>query len=157
MKALLLSALLLTQDPSADVARHVEGGDYFEALAAAQGAEGPERSLLITWTRHHAGDLQGALAEAAAGLVAHPENVLLLEQATWISASLHRGRESMAYAQRLQLLGHPSASTYIADARALLLVTEEVRSARIRSHVLLGACSLLALLVAWWGTRPVTA
>ena len=76
MKALFLSLLALGQDPSSDVDSFVKQGAYLEALAAAEDAEGPLRSLLVTWARHHAGDLHGALAEASVGLKSWPEQYL---------------------------------------------------------------------------------
>ncbi|MBJ01663.1 MAG: hypothetical protein CMK00_02190 [Planctomycetes bacterium] len=156
MTALFLPLLFFCQDPSADVGRFVQEGAYADALVAASGAEEPERSLLFTWTRHHAGDLYGALAEATTGLAAHPEHVGLLEQAAWISASLHRAEESMGYAERLEGLGHPTASAFVSDARELLDVKEEVSRAQDRANILLAAFALLAVSVSAWGARAVS-
>jgi len=118
---------------------------------AADEAEGAERSLLIAWTRHHAGDLQGALDEAATGLESHPDHVGLLEQAAWITGSLHRGEESMRFAQRLDALSHPSAPAFVEDASELLSVSEEVRAAKTRAKWVLGLVSALAILIGRWG------
>jgi len=153
MKALLLFSFLAFQNPAVDVQRLVGENRYMEALAIASTAEGAEREWLIAWTRHHGGDLSGALEGAEVGLGQYPDDPRLLEQAAWLTASLHRGVESMAYAERLSALGHPSAAEFMADAEAALQVTGEVRNAEVRSWLILGGCLLAAMLVAWFGLR----
>ena len=149
----MLCALLVAQDHRADATRLVQGGEYSAALAAAERAEGAERSNLITWTRSMAGDLTGALEEASIGLSSYPNDVHLLEQATRISPSLHLGRDSMGYAMRLKRLQPESDAAYIGDAEALISATKEVRLGQTRAVFLLAAFSLLALALAWWGIR----
>ena len=154
MNALLFVALLFGQDSAGDVERLVREGQFAEALSIASGMEGAEGAWLSAWTRHHGGDLIGALEVAEDGLERNPDHAQLLEQAAWLSASLHRGVESMGYAERLASLGHSSADQFIADAEAVLVVSDEIGAAEDRATLLLIVSALAALSAAWLGLRP---
>ena len=129
MNALLSLAFLIAQDSAPDVLRLVQEGQYAEALSIASATEGAEGAWLSAYTRRHGGDFMGALEVAEVGLERHPDHVQLLEQAAWLSASLHRGAESMGYAEHLAYLGHSSADQFIADAEVVLVVSDEVEAA----------------------------
>ncbi len=62
----------------------------------------------------------------------------------------------MGYAERLEGLGHPTASAFVSDARELLDVKEEVSRAQDRANILLAAFALLAVSVSAWGARAVS-
>jgi len=131
----------------------VQEGQYTDALAAADQAEGVEGTFLEVWVRHSAGDLLGALELAEEALVDEPSHQGLLEQAAYLNASLYRAEESASFAARLTELGHPSGAERRAEADRLLQVDAEVRAGRSLALALILAFSVAVLSLCWWGTR----
>ena len=157
MITLLLGIGLLGQGPAELVTTHVRQGAYVEALQVAEGAQSAERALLTTWVRHQAGDLTGALECARAGLIEHPDHTGLLEQGSWLAASLMRGDEAMMYARRLSATGSPAGSVLVADAASILANSDDVeRSMSWVRWVLWGTALILGALGAYGGSGGVS-
>jgi len=129
----LLFTALLAQAPGDDVANLVRQGSFVEALQVAEGVSGAEGAFLVTWTRHQAGDLTGALDSVRAGLVDHPDDERLLEQGAWLATSLLLGEEATGYAERLSAVGHSSSSDLLGEAAVVLDAASEVKDSTRRA------------------------
>ena len=138
MIGLVLTVALCAQSPAGQVSELVQRGAYLEALRAADLAHGAERDLLLTWTRHQAGDLTGALAQARAGLTEHPQDAALLEQASWLSTSLFLGEEALGYAKRLSEIGHQASPRLLTEAQAVVSVEDELEASVAMAMWVLG-------------------
>ena len=150
-------ALAAAQGPSDEVGKLVGDGQYSDALRVALEAPAEESVVLEVWTRHHAGDLAGALERAQEGLEEMPDHKGLLEQAAYLSASLYRGTESLNFAERLTQLGDPRGAALAEEARTLLDIEDDVGRGRAIARALLLAFSLVACALGWWGMRPAKA
>lgn len=125
---------------------------YEDARRAASGLpEGVERSQALVYVHYQAGDLAGALGAARTGLLAHPEDAYLLEQAARLALDLGEPDMALGWTQELERLavdgdGREKAGVLGAEARSGLLLREGTAKAlgRARLAVILGA--LLALL-----------
>ena len=156
MSWVLLFLLTVQQDPvtgspmSMKVGQLVKGGMYAEALDVSRGDQGADGLALEVWVRHHAGDLTGALELAERTLAEDPNHAGMLEQASYLSASLFRGADALRYADRLSAQGHPRAPELKADAQALLLREAEVRGGRqLALFIVAGFALLSAGLLRW--------
>ena len=152
----LFFLLTMQQDPadsssmSMHVGQLVKGGMYTEAVAASREDPGPGGRALEVWVRHHAGDLTGALELAQVSLAEEPDHAEMLEQASYLSASLFRGADALRYADRLSAQGHPRAAELKADAQDLLRREAEVRGGRQLALFIVGAFALLAAALLRW-------
>ena len=152
----LLFLLTMQQDPadgssmSMTVGQLVKDGMYAEAVAASREDRGSSALALEVWVRHHAGDLTGALELAQASLAEEPDQPEMLEQASYLSASLFRGADALRYADRLSAQGHPRAAELKADAQALLRREAEVRGGRQFALFIVVAFALLAAGLLRW-------
>lgn len=144
----------------------VSHGRFAEALvAAAQEPDPLRRRQAAIHARHHAGDLRGALAEAAAGLVESPGDPWLLEQAAFLAVSLNEGPRALAWAEELvaglEARGGPDGPG-LARARDLHLqaraATERSVSRGValqRARAVAATCLLGALVALAWLARPI--
>lgn len=166
-----LAALCLAFAPCAwdglqDAITRVAAHDMAGAWSAATGEPDPlKQSQAQVYVRHHAGDLEGALAEAVRGSSAHPEDSWLAERSVYIALSLGRAATAEAGLQRLeaalQRTGTPDRASFVAAlAEARPAVAELQYAARERDAAdrrarwtvfALGASSL-ALLI-WLARR----
>jgi len=104
----------------------VRAGHFAEAWAIATTEPRPlERAQSRTYVRYHAGDLDGALREAQAGLVAAPQDPWLLGQATEVALALHHGAAAARTLADWKAVGRAEdaealerASRELADLRA---------------------------------------
>lgn len=161
MSLALLFLLTMQQDQaggspmSIKVGQLVKEGMYAEAVAASREDEGSDGLALEVWVRHQAGDLTGALELAEGAMVEDPNHAGMLEQASYLSASLFRGADALRYADRLSAQGHPRAPELKADAEALLLREAEVEGGRQLALFIVAAFALLSgLLVRWSNPHP---
>jgi hypothetical protein len=147
--------IALQQGVLEQAAAAARSGQYVEAWALA-GADARAR----TYVRYHAGDLDGALREARAGLRGAGADAWLLANATEIALSLHRGASAEA------LLAGWRASAAAEDAPRIsaaagelaeLRATEVAASAGVRRarwiSALAGALALVFLLRCARGAR----
>jgi len=154
----------------------MRSGDARAALAAAEAeADDLRRAQARVYVRHHAGDLEGALAAAEAGSGAHPDDPWLAERAAAIALSLRRAGAALAALGRLEriaaALAEPERTRWLDAARAARSEAEAValaharrdtagRSARVVSLGVAGLAlvGLLALaLFPWHGPRGAPA
>ena len=141
-------------------------GRFTEALvAAAQDSDPVRRRQAAVHTRHHAGDLRGALNEAAAGLAEVPGDPWLLEQAAFLAVSLNEGPRALVWAEELvQVVETRAGSDDVARARARDLRDQarEAAERTIERGVALGRAKTVAglgllgaLLALTWFSRPL--
>jgi hypothetical protein len=103
--------IALQQSAFEQAALQAREGHYLEAWASA-GSDPRAR----TYVRYHAGDLDGALAEARAG----PRDAWLCATATEIALSLHRGSAAESLLESWRASAGPEDAPRIASAGAEL-------------------------------------
>ncbi len=144
----------------------VQRGRFAEALvAASQEADPLRRRQAAVHTRHHAGDLRGALSEAAAGLAEAPGDPWLLEQAAFLAVSLNEGPRGLAWAEDLVGVvearggADDPALARVRDLRAQARAAAERSVARGqalgRARTVAGLGLVGALLALTWLARPL--
>lgn len=150
MIATLLVAALCAQDLGQAVSDQVAAGTFTRALETSSLASASERAYLLTWTRHQAGDLTGAIEVARGGLAENPEDPLLLEQASYLCTSLLLGAEAEGYAETLVAMGHSSGAHLLTEARSVLAVESAVAEALVRVRWLIaGVVAVACVLIAY--------
>jgi hypothetical protein len=104
-------------------------GRFVEAWELAAHADGGlEQAQARTFVRYYGGDLEGALAEAALGLVGSPSDPLLLSTSAEIALSLHRGAAAQPLLARWRAAAAPSDASRLEQAARDL---DELRTAEI--------------------------
>jgi len=84
--------IALQQSVFEQAREEVRAGHFAQAWEIAGTEQRPlQRAQARTYVRHHAGDLDGALREAHAGLAESPRDAWLLAQATEVALALHHG------------------------------------------------------------------
>jgi hypothetical protein len=146
--------------------RETAVGRFPAALAAAEAEPDPlRRAQARLWVRHHAGDLDGALAAARAAREASIADAWLIERELYVALSLRRAGEARAASEALErelARAGPAADARIAAQAAGLRAELETleRSLGERAQALARArgvsaglgCSLL-LVLAWLAFR----
>jgi hypothetical protein len=135
-------------EQSAQLARE---GHYVEAWESA-GSDARAR----TFVRYHAGDLEGALAEARRG----PRDASLCAMGTDIALALHRGGVAESLLEDWRACAAPEDAPRLAAAGtelATLRATEQAAQAGIRRARWIGALALAALLLFLKRSRPLLA
>ena len=149
--AAVLMAGALQQDLGQQVAELVAEAEYSEAIELAGQASGAEAAWLEAWVRHQAGDLTGALGCAEAGLESAPEDVRLLNEASYLCVSLARGEAALAYAERLSAAGGEQAAARLEEARELNARTDAVERSMSTAWLLIALSAAAGLGVAAYG------
>ena len=149
IQGLVLVALLSLQDSGSRVAELVSEGAFVEALVVADEVSGAEGAWLETWTRHQAGDLSGALACARLGLQDAPQDLRLLEQASYICNSLMLPDEALRYSEMMIELGDDRGGPQRDHALKLLADRDSLEASQMVSYLVL-ACAAALLL---WALR----
>ena len=129
-------------------------GHFAEAWVIASKEQRPlERAQARTYVRTHAGDLDGALREARAGLLAAPQDPWLLAQATEVALALHRGAAAQGTLAGWKAAGRAEDALALERAErelAALRAAERDAEAGVRLgrwvSVLAGGLALTALL-----------
>jgi hypothetical protein len=108
-------------------------GRYVEALSEAQREADPlRRAQALLWVRHHAGDLDGALAQARAARALAAGDAWIAEREAYVALSLRLPREAAEATGLLEAALQPgtvpgeqaarwreAAASYRAEAEAL--------------------------------------
>lgn len=112
---------LCTQTGLQSAIERVREGDLVAAWSAAETVSDPlARAQARVYVRQHAGDLEGALREAAEGSTAHPSDPWLAERTLSIALSLSRLRAAEVALARLETaLADPGLSQRDAFLAAL--------------------------------------
>ena len=129
-------------------------GHFAEAWVIAGREQRPlERAQVRTFVRYHAGDLDGALHEARAGLLTAGQDPWLLAQATEVALALHRGAAAQSTLAAWKAAGGPEDAPALERADrelAALRAAERAAQAGVRLarwvSVLAGGLALAALL-----------
>jgi hypothetical protein len=147
--------IVLQQSVFEHAREEARAGHYSEAWAVAGTEQHPlERAQVRTYVRYHAGDLEGALREARAGLLAAARDPWLLAQATEVALALHHGAAASQTLAGWEAAGTPEDAPARERARREL---GELRAAEREAEggvrrgcwvsALAGALALWALLV----------
>lgn len=164
----MIGACLLSLCAQAELQTAIERvrrGDIVSAWSAAEGVRDPlEGAQARVYVRQHAGDLEGALREAAAGSAAHARDAWLAERTLSIALSLSRLRPAEVALARLETtLEDPNVrdrSAFLAllpAARAgvetLTAAARARDAAETRARLVVIGCGAGALCVLVWLAR----
>ena len=141
----------LQQSVFEQAAQQAREGHYVEAWATAA-----SDARARTYVRYHAGDLEGALAEARTG----PRDAWLCATGTEIALALHRGGVAEGLLESWRACAAPEDAPRMAAASAelaTLRTTEQGAQAGIRRARWICALALVLALVFLKRSRPLLA